>query len=283
MGYIINNIQNLGNSIRSKKFLIVVIIAIIILFICTVIITSENVYIPQHQEVVTWNQNPDIYVVIKKQDHILIPVSTYLHDIFNPDKTKTNLYVDIYFKNQNLTRDNFKDVLLSGQSSSILSQTESTFTGNQNYAKYDITLGIGHTLRTGNFTEPYIISIIDDSNKLSNTIPNIKELEIPITYRVQTLDFNGIEYFWIISLGVVASRILNLDDLKKPKLNLSLGDLAWIPFSAIITIMIYSSFVSDVKLTNDIIVNLALAFAFGLGFDKILETWKKAPNNRITP
>jgi len=35
--------------------------------------------------------------------------------------------------------------------------------------------------------------------------------------------------------------------------------------------------VDQVNLTNDVILNLALAFGFG--FDKVLETWKKVPTS----
>jgi hypothetical protein len=37
-----------------------------------------------------------------------------------------------------------------------------------------------------------------------------------------------------------------------------------------------------VKLIHDILTNLALAFGFGFGFDKVFETWKKAPDRNHT-
>ena len=51
----------------------------------------------------------------------------------------------------------------------------------------------------------------------------------------------------------------------------------WIPFSAIITLLIFTSFHEQVKLSSDILLNFALAFGFGFGFDKVFESWQKAP------
>jgi hypothetical protein len=48
-----------------------------------------------------------------------------------------------------------------------------------------------------------------------------------------------------------------------------------VPFSAIITLLILSSFTDQVKLTGDIMTNLALAFGFGFGFDKVFQAWPK--------
>ncbi|HEY9491792.1 MAG TPA: hypothetical protein VIP56_07390, partial [Nitrososphaeraceae archaeon] len=60
-------------------------------------------------------------------------------------------------------------------------------------------------------------------------------------------------------------------------IRLGVGELIWIPFSAIITLLIFSSFADQVKLSADIIVNLSLAFGFGFGFDKVFEAWQKSP------
>jgi hypothetical protein len=54
----------------------------------------------------------------------------------------------------------------------------------------------------------------------------------------------------------------------------------WIPFSAIVTLLIFTSFHQQIKLSSDILLNFALAFGFGFGFDKVFESWNKAP--RVT-
>lgn len=67
--------------------------------------------------------------------------------------------------------------------------------------------------------------------------------------------------------------------MKSLRLNsFSSSELLWVPFSAIITLLIFSSFREQVRLTSDVIANMALAFGFGFGFDKVFETWKKAPD-----
>jgi hypothetical protein len=57
----------------------------------------------------------------------------------------------------------------------------------------------------------------------------------------------------------------------------------WIPFSAMITLLIYSSFREQVALQGDIFANLAIAFGFGFGFDKVLDIWKRAPRKEEKP
>lgn len=64
-------------------------------------------------------------------------------------------------------------------------------------------------------------------------------------------------------------------------MNLGVGELIWVPFSAIITLLIFSSFVNQITLTKDIFLNLALAFGFGFGFDKVFEAWQKSPSQNL--
>jgi hypothetical protein len=100
------------------------------------------------------------------------------------------------------------------------------------------------------------------------------------------LDFGKPSYFWIIFLGVLISRVFSFSRIKSGGggsgssslwMQLDGRELLWVPFSAVITLLIFSSFKEQVNLTTDVITNLALAFGFGFGFDKVLETWHKAP------
>jgi hypothetical protein len=56
-------------------------------------------------------------------------------------------------------------------------------------------------------------------------------------------------------------------------------ELIWVPYSGIITLLVYTSFVDQLfhRLTENVLANLSLTFAFGFGFDKILEVWQKSP------
>jgi hypothetical protein len=170
---------------------------------------------------------------------------------------------------------------------------------------------VGHPLFVANYTGNYELKIIyrlgdiqkfaesgsstsDDSfpellgnatdAALSGNVPDeilsdIRVVSIPLQYQVNALDFSKPEYFWIIALGVLASRVfaISKDTLNTASINLRVEELIWIPFSAIITLLIFSSFVDQVKLSADVIMNLSLAFGFGFGFDKVFEAWQKSP------
>jgi hypothetical protein len=278
--------------------------------------TLANIHIPINQEVVTAN-NTDILVVVRKEANILIPLSNF----FFPKYTMIN--VDIYFNDLNLRRNNFIAApLLTSNSSSLLSQPDSKFQENIFFTKYNLTMRVGHPLYVANSTSKYNLEIIyrpgsiQDltnagnagnagnadrqvrSNMLGNATTtselfprtlegspsNIKVLSIPLQYQITSLDFSRPEYFWIIALGVLASRVFTISkvSLNEVSINLGVGELIWIPFSAIITLLIFSSFVNQITLSNDVILNLSLAFAFGFGFDKVFESWQKSPTNTRT-
>jgi len=291
----------------------------IIGFIVTIYFSITNIYVPVNQEVVT-AANDDIFVVVRKESNIAIPISNFFSQKY------TKMYVDIYFKDPNLRKSNFvSPPLLTSNSSSLLSQADSKFEDKERFTRYDLTMRVGHPLYVGNSTGIYDLKILyrpgnieefalhnssalsgmSDNNMpanisilenataslLSADIPqtllgNIKVLSIPLKYQITTLDFSRPEYFWIIALGVLASRVFTIskDSLNEASLNLGVGELIWVPFSAIITLLIFSSFVNQITLTKDIFLNLALAFGFGFGFDKVFEAWQKSPSqNRPNP
>jgi hypothetical protein len=109
--------------------------------------------------------------------------------------------------------------------------------------------------------------------------------KIPFTWQIQTLDWSIISYFWILFAGVLLSRMFTFrfrsnDERSKIFIKFTSLELAWVPFSAIITMLIFSSFMNQIfhTLSPNVILNLALTFAFGFGFDKILEVWQKSPS-----
>jgi hypothetical protein len=64
-------------------------------------------------------------------------------------------------------------------------------------------------------------------------------------YEINLLDFNHPEYFWIIALGVVTSRIFSITEgetLGSASIKFDIGELIWIPVSAIITLLSFASF-----------------------------------------
>lgn len=290
---------------ESGKWFYIVLIVLIVGFGITMYFTLANVYTPVNQQVVT-SDNSDIFVVVRKEANILVPLSNF----FSPKYTKIN--VDIYFKDPNLRKASFiSPPLLASNTSSLLSQFDSRLTEDPLFTRYNLTMRVGHPLFVANYTGNYELKIIyrlgdiqkfaesgsstsDDSfpellgnatdAALSANVPeeilsDIRVVSIPLQYQVNALDFSKPEYFWIIALGVLASRVfaISKDTLNTASINLRVEELIWIPFSAIITLLIFSSFVDQVKLSADVIMNLSLAFGFGFGFDKVFEAWQKSP------
>lgn len=290
---------------ESGKWFYIVLIVLIVGFGITMYFTLANVYTPVNQQVVT-SDNSDIFVVVRKEANILVPLSNF----FSPKYTKIN--VDIYFKDPNLRKASFiSPPLLASNTSSLLSQFDSRLTEDPLFTRYNLTMRVGHPLFVANYTGNYELKIIyrlgdiqnfaesssstsDDlfpellgnatDAALSANVPeeilsDIRVVSIPLQYQVNALDFSKPEYFWIIALGVLASRVfaISKDTLNTASINLRVEELIWIPFSAIITLLIFSSFVDQVKLSADVIMNLSLAFGFGFGFDKVFEAWQKSP------
>lgn len=297
--------NNTSTKKSSSKIFYIILTILLTGFFATMYFTIMNVYVPVTQEVVT-HGNKDIFVVAKKENYILVPLLNF----FKPKETIVN--VDIYFKNDNLTKTSFlSPPFLSSNTSSLLSLTESKFNDFNSYTSYNLTMKVGHPLYIGNHTQLYDLIILYRPNKISDfttigmssamsnatmmfddtfiskdtpasVLGKIVVLKIPLKYEINSLDFSRPEYFWIIALGVVTSRIFSITGtgtLGSASIKFNVGELIWIPFSAIITLLIFASFVNQVHLTKDVILNLALAFGFGFGFDKVLEAWKKAPNS----
>lgn len=292
---------------KSKGWFYIILTVLIAGFVVTMYFTVVNVYTPINQEVITAN-NTDIFVVVRKEANILVPLTNF----FFPKYTKMN--VDVYFKDPNLRKGSFiSPPLLTSNTSSLLSQFDSKLTEDPRFTRYNLTMKVGHPLFVANYTGKYELKIIYrlgniqgftasggstaptrflgnatasaiTTNTPESLLRNIKILSIPLQYQVNALDFSRPEYFWIIALGVLASRVfaISKDTLNEASINLGVAELIWIPFSAIITLLIFSSFVDQVKLSSDIVLNLSLAFGFGFGFDKVFEAWQKSPPQGTT-
>jgi len=148
-------------------------------------------------------------------------------------------------------------------------------------AKYTVRLNMGHPLLAKNYSDQYAINLFYRKNYDSG---NILVDKIPFTWRIKTLDWSILSYFWILFAGVLLSRVFRFTDEKgeftgERGIKFTPLELVWVPFSAVITLLIFSSFMEQLfdRLTANILMNLALAFAFGFGFDKVLEVWQKSP------
>jgi hypothetical protein len=107
------------------------------------------------------------------------------------------------------------------------------------------------------------------------------------TWPIKTMDLTTLTYFWIVLIGVTLSKLSTRiskggEGKKSPIGNLSNYDYVWIGISAIIALLIFSSFQQQVHLTGNILYNISLAFAFGFGFDRILDTTSNLGSSKNT-
>jgi hypothetical protein len=265
--------------------------------IITIIITLMGEYIPYSDSTTLYNNEATPFpVLIKRPSTILVP----LRNLFEP--IDNNIMIQIYNNLPNITITNVK---LSTMSDSILSFND-TFTrlpiiylkGVSNITKsstatsanaqklinwvypvlqYNLKTRAQHNLEVSNTTNPYTINIFY-LNSTSGK-PILQSLPLTFTWPIKTLDFSLITYFWIVLIGVISSRALSRAIKQKESdgsnklasTELQNIDYVWILFSFIIALLIFSSFKQQVSLSSHIIANLSAAFAFGFGFDKVLE------------
>jgi hypothetical protein len=267
-----NTKSNIEAWLRKNIVAIALFTIIGIGFSVTAYLTIKNEYVPTSKEVVIGN-NSDIFVVITKDREIVAPITTTFLG-----RGESYVIVEIYFVTDSIDSNSFRSVVLSTNLSSILTvRNENLYRPIGNLANYTGVVEIGHPLEVNNITEVYFVDIL--YRPKDQVYGDLSQLRVPIEWNIRTLDFGKPSYFWIIFTGVLLSRIFSYSQnasgfsLK----TLDGRDALWAPFSAIITLLIFTSFREQVVLTNDIITNLALAFSFGFGFDKIMEVWQKSP------
>ena len=115
----------------------------------------------------------------------------------------------------------------------------------------------------------------------------IQSTNVPI--QIVMTDFPSYFYLFILSLGVILSRVApmvpgmskkdggqsNQGDQSNQGQQGNQGTLrefVWVPFSVVISLLIFTAFRQQVNLTTDIATNFALAFGFGYAFDKALSS-----------
>jgi hypothetical protein len=218
---------------------------------------------------IAFKSDKHIDAIVTWSDTISIPVEKILEG----NQITSEVIVKPLFRDYPKETITIKDIILSSNTTNsyLLIKNPSLVKGE---TFYTINIKAGHQFQVKNWTEPYFVSVFyrhsNDTAK-ANTGP-VEELTIPITFRINQLDLGLLSYFWIIFSGVVISRVFQLGTIKT---QFDVQDIIWIPSSAIITLLIFSGFVEQFKLTDNILANIALAFSFGIGFDKVFETWSR--------
>jgi hypothetical protein len=235
----------------------------------SIYLTTINEYIPTSLEGVTATDDA-IYVIVTKEKDILLPITSYI-------KTReSGMTANVYFKVPNLDMSSFRKMVLSENDSSLITVNDIFDTTGKKSAKFDLPLLVRHPLVVANHTERYSLDIF---YRLTNeTIGDLRQLSIPLEWTVKALDFSPLSYFWIIFSGVLISRVFAFPFSKLGTWQkLDNREYLWVPFSAIITLLIFESFTQQITPTTNILLNFALAFGFGFAFDKAFESWNKAP------
>jgi hypothetical protein len=251
----------------------VILLAVVLIGLGTSIyFTISNEYVPVNKRTI-FTEGSDIQSILTIEDNMQIPLQKFF------DHKKSNIILELYFKDSK-TNTLIKDVKLSSNGSSILTLKNDTLEQDKRRAgTYEASLEVGHPLLVKTYSEPYSVEIY--YRKGNDTGP-LKVEKIPFTWSSSTLDFGKLSYFWIVFLGVLFSRVFTFSQSSDGESKISTHfhklELLWVPFSAVITLLIFSSFTDKVHPGSDVLTNLALAFGFGFGFDKIFEIWAKSPN-----
>ena len=293
--------NNWKQWLRANSVLVILVSAIAIGLGTTAYFSIKEQYIPTSKSIIVARavspnvdssgqsvNSTDMDIVVLYEKNLLMPIENFMSHKTTP--------LNIFFYIPNKGPVFIKNIQLVSNSSNLLTVLDSA--PKKNFIKTEVTSGksskeitgevwnltaeIGHPLEIKNSTAEYELYIFYRLS--SDTATPIQKIVIPINWNINTLDFGKTSYFWIIFMGVMLSKVFSYSTTGKTlKIQLTPADLLWIPFSAIITLLIFASFKEQVKLTTDVITNLALAFAFGFGFDKIFESWQKRPNPSPSP
>jgi hypothetical protein len=235
----------------------------------------------------TFSGPNNMSIVIDKERTVSIPLQNAAP--FPPRDTIINATV---YHNMNTT---IQAVKLSS-ADSILSHPpnfrpidKSNLTTNVQIENYTIQPNAHHNFQIKNATGQYTIEVLYSNN----TVTTPQKWAVPFSLSTKTEDMSIFSYFWIVLIGVMASRLISLvlDKVEEKRdrgtlplgstqepIELDITDYVWIIFSFIIAILIFSSFNTQVQLTTTIVANISLAFGFGFGFDKVLEVAKRFQN-----
>jgi hypothetical protein len=263
----------------------------------TVILSIMLEYVPSTtSQTIYRNNEVGLYVIVTREPFIKIP----LENVLIPRESEFK--VDVYPKQkQNILSTSLRPIGETVISNPVL--TRNNASDNDHYIASAI-LNAQHDGQLSNKTYPYAVDIFYTSQNNSD----LQSFSIPFTWPIQKMDFSMLNYFWIVLIGVITSRLskryaehhsmgkrspgttdttvaIHTGALTIPKQTSSAQppylkptDFLWIGFSAIIALLIFSSFEENVTLTSFIITNVSVAFGFGFGFDKVLEAGQEFLN-----
>ena len=250
----------------------------VILAILVMIYSVISEYVPAN-DITTSAGNANFTLYVQRPSTILIPVRAILNETTYPLQITAFYDTPPILNIDRIRLSTSTDSILSYYNSDTSNNTTTKYAGNTSSSKtyYTIYVKAQHNGQVSNSSNPYNVDVFyTDTNGRHATYST------SFDWPVKTLDFNILVYFFIVFIGVVVSRYTtNITEKKTPRqLNKESGqfyrdDGVWILVSGVITLLIFSSFQEQVELTSFLLTNISLAFTFGFGFDKILETGSK--------
>jgi hypothetical protein len=284
-------IKSLTSFVKDGRIIIAsAVIGVIVL----VALTSYFEYVPSNWRTTQFS-GENLTVFVTHPSSLLLPVrNMFFEETYDLNAT---IYRDPSYK--------IDSVRLSTPSDSILTYQEFIDTStSENPLTYHLPLSAMHSGEIRNITTPHNINIVyhqirDNTAINENTEtgvlqqfigPNaqvealsnntsLKTFSISLGLPVRMMNFGNLVYLFIVFIGVFVSRymqkfytnkLLEVGTNKVPEMNKD--DLIWLFASGIITLLIFSSFQEQVELQSSLITNISLAFTFGFGFDKLIET-----------
>jgi hypothetical protein len=249
-------------------------------------------------------ERPNLIVPIK---YGFLPIQERIDDFFGVKYEKErenagNITVTIYGSNSTIL-----DVAVGPVSNSTLNPVsiyphirDIDETGPIPVVKYNFPFKVTHRGYVYNSTDSYAVTIVglkqvseersngNSTDMVTQGVPFPRNLEF--SWNIRTMDFPPMMYFWLVLTGVIFSRYITFQSdvtadethARQYRELLTRGakknPALWLIFSAVITLLVFGGFQDQLKyLTTNILVNLSIAFAFGFGFDKVLESTKKIP------
>ncbi len=239
------------------------------LFVITILFA--NWIIPVNKEM-SIKSNQDLLVIIVKNSKLPVDLLNFII----PGKIFTD--VKVFIKNQNLSQENLLPLFVSNNSTSPLSTDNFKLKGE--FPFYNFNLELYHSLIINNHTGhydliiPYISDNIQNTNnktaidsiKGNNVLvnPNLKVFDIPLVYKVDSLDLSALGYFLIVAIGSLVGKRLYIagNDIYQDK-SFKKDSILIIICSLITYVFFYS--ISNMFNLDNILVKIFLAFILGIG------------------
>lgn len=198
---------NPPRDFKKKYDLLHIIVILFIGLTFLIYLTVETEYIPKSssQQIVPFNNSSfenitkfdNVSLVIESPSLFLVPINS----VFNP--VKANINVSIYNLPKNVKIQSIK-LFAPSDSFITIPQTELK-NDSKKSGYYSTSIEARHSGNIFRINNTYTVGVsLNDTNKMQSY-----NGLIPFKLNVKSLDVNIVTYFWIVMIGVVASRFIS--------------------------------------------------------------------------